>query len=211
MSDRPDREPARDPQDLERLLNDGLHGIGQISDVIANLKNFSRLDRSNVADFDLHEGIESSIRIGYAQLQKRVLRKEFSKIPHISCSPSQINQVILNLLSNAAQATQDDSGTITVRTGMRDAAHVESLEARPDSRFRVRVTASGFDSEWSWRLEPVAGGTKVIHAATFEPFDRWTGILVRLGRASLASRVEAHLRVLKERAEAAQRASNPAT
>ena len=94
---------------------------------------------------------------------------------------------------------------------LRDAARVESLEARPESRFRVRVTGSGFDSEWSWRLEPVAGGTRVIHAATFEPFDRWTGILVRLGRASLASRVEAHLRELKERAEAAQRASNPAT
>jgi len=88
---------------------------------------------------------------------------------------------------------------------LRDAARVESLEARPDARFRLRVTASGFDSEWSWRLEPVAGGTRVIHAATFEPFDRWTGILVRFGRASLASRVEAHLRVLKERAEAAER------
>jgi carbon monoxide dehydrogenase subunit G len=94
---------------------------------------------------------------------------------------------------------------------LRDEARVESLEARPDSRFRLRVTASGFDSEWSWRLEPVAGGTRVIHAATFEPFDRWTGILVRLGRASLATRVETHLRVLKERAEAAQRTSNPAT
>jgi hypothetical protein len=94
---------------------------------------------------------------------------------------------------------------------LRDAARVESLEARPDARFRLRVTASGFDSQWSWRLEPVAGGTRVIHGATFEPFDRWTGILVRLGRASLASRVEAHLRVLKERAEAAERGLNPAT
>jgi carbon monoxide dehydrogenase subunit G len=93
---------------------------------------------------------------------------------------------------------------------LRDEARVESLEARPEARFRVRVTASGFDSEWAWRLEPVAGGTRVIHAATFEPFDRWTGILVRLGRATLASRVESHLRVLKERAEAAQQASNPA-
>ena len=92
---------------------------------------------------------------------------------------------------------------------LRDEARVESLEARPDSRFRVRVTASGFDSEWSWRLEPVAGGTRVIHGATFEPFDRWTGILVRLGRASLASRVESHLRALKERSEAAQRGTNP--
>lgn len=111
-------------QELERLVKDGLFGIGQISEVIANLKDFSRLDRSNVADFDLHEGIESSIRIGYAQLQKRVLRREFGKIPHISCSPSQINQVILNLLSNAAQATRDGDGTITVRTGMRDERNV---------------------------------------------------------------------------------------
>ena len=94
---------------------------------------------------------------------------------------------------------------------LRDEARVESLEARPEARFRVRVTSSSFDSEWAWRLEPVAGGTRVIHSGTFEPFDRWTGILVRLGRASLASRVEAHLRVLKERAEAAQRASKPAT
>ncbi len=36
--------------------------------------------------------------------------------------------------------------------------------------FRLRVTGSGFESEWSWRLEPVAGGTRVVHAATFEPY-----------------------------------------
>src|SRR4029077_11435507 len=102
--------------------------------------------------------------------------------------------------------------TAHARLGLlREMARVESLEARPESRFRVRVTASGFDSEWSWRLEPVAGGARVIHAATFEPFDRWTGSLVRLGRASLASRVEAHLRELKERAEAARRSATPTT
>ncbi len=102
--------------------------------------------------------------------------------------------------------------TARARLGLlRDLARVESLEARPDSSFRLRVTASGFDSEWSWRLEPVAGGTRVIHAASFEPFDRWTGILVRLGRASLASRVEAHLRVLKERAEASERGTTQAS
>lgn len=92
---------------------------------------------------------------------------------------------------------------------LRDVARVESLEARPDARFRLRVTASGFDSEWSWRLEAVTGGTRVVHAATFEPLDRWTGILVRLGRASLANRVEAHLHALKERAEAAERDGHP--
>ena len=99
----------------------------------------------------------------------------------------------------------------TTRMGLlRETAWVESLEARPESRFRLRVTGSGFDSEWSWVLEPVAGGTRVIHAATFEPFDRWTGILVRLGRASLGSRVEAHLQALKERAEDRSPTSNTA-
>jgi signal transduction histidine kinase len=111
-------------EDLERLVKDGLFGIGQISEIVGNLKDFSRLDRSKVSDFDLHEGIESTIRIGHAQLRDRIVRKEFGKIPRVTCSPSQINQVILNLLSNAAQATEAGKGTITVRTGMRDAAHV---------------------------------------------------------------------------------------
>jgi hypothetical protein len=108
----------------------------------------------------------------------------------------------------AAATTRSASARLGL---LRDFARVESLEARPDASFRLRVTASGFDSEWSWRLEAVAGGTRVIHAATFEPFDRWTGILVRFSRASLASRVETHLRALKEHAEAAERGATPAT
>jgi len=92
--------------------------------------------------------------------------------------------------------------TARARVGLlRERARVESLEARPESVFRLRASASGFESEWMWRLEPVAGGTRVIHAATFEANDRWAGILVRLGRRSLEARVEAHLRALKERAE----------
>jgi hypothetical protein len=49
-----------------------------------------------------------------------------------------------------------------------------------------------------------------VVSATFEPFDRWTGLLVRLGRGSLGSRVEAHLRALKERAEAAETSASSA-
>jgi len=132
-------------EDIERLVKDGLFGIGQISEVIANLKNFSRLDRSMVADYDLHEGIDSAIRIGYAQLQHRIVRKEFGSIPHVSCSPSQINQVILNLLSNAAQATRDGEGTITLRTGMRGAAHVTVEVADNGSGIPADVLPKIFD------------------------------------------------------------------
>jgi len=92
---------------------------------------------------------------------------------------------------------------------LRDTARVESLEARPQSSFRLRVIGAGFSGELRWWFEPVAGGTRVVHAATFEPHDRWAGILVRLGRESLANRVEQHLRVLKERAEALERRQQP--
>lgn len=111
-------------EELQRLVQDGLFGIGQISEVVANLKDFSRLDRSKVAEFDLHQGIESAIRIGQAQLQNRIVQKNFGSIPPVSCSPSQINQVILNLLTNAAQATSDTDGKITLTTRMRDPEHV---------------------------------------------------------------------------------------
>ena len=109
---------------LEQLAKDGVFGIGQISEIVGNLKDFSRLDRSKVADYDLHEGIESAIRIAQQQLQHRIVRKEFGAITRVTSSPSQINQVILNLLANAAQATREGDGTITVRTSMRDAGHV---------------------------------------------------------------------------------------
>jgi hypothetical protein len=92
---------------------------------------------------------------------------------------------------------------------LRDAALVESLEARPQATFAIRVTGTGIYGVFRWWLEPAAGGTRVVHAATFDPLDRWAGILMRLGGESLAVRVENHLRVLKERAEAAEHGRQP--
>jgi two-component system NtrC family sensor kinase len=109
---------------VDTLIKDGLYGIAQISDIITSLKDFSRLDRAKIADFDLNEGIESSITIGRNLLRHRTVKKLFGKIPKVSCSPSQINQVFLNLLTNAAQATPDSGGVITVRTMLRDPGHV---------------------------------------------------------------------------------------
>lgn len=105
----------------------------------------------------------------------------------------------------------------TTRTGvarlgmLRERARAESLEVRPGSSFRMRVAGSGFESEWTWRLEPGAGGTRVSHSGWLEPIDRWAAILMRLGRGSVPARVESHLRILKERAEAYERSSTAPT
>jgi signal transduction histidine kinase len=98
-------------------VKDGLYGIDQISEIVLNLKNFSRLDRAKTARFDLNEGLESTLVIAKNLVKTKTIRRELSPNAHITGSPSQINQVFLNLVSNAAQATGDD-GVITLRTAV---------------------------------------------------------------------------------------------
>jgi two-component system, NtrC family, sensor kinase len=102
--------------ELSGTLNDGLHGIEQITEIIASLKNFSRIDRSKVSRFDLNEGLDSALVIARNLVKSKKLVKRYGDIPAVECSPSQINQVFLNLITNAAQAIPDITGTITITT-----------------------------------------------------------------------------------------------
>lgn len=82
---------------------------------------------------------------------------------------------------------------------------VESLEARPTSRYRYRVDGDDFHAEWTWTLEPRSGGTVAVHAADGELTDRLSGFLAGLRGDPVARTVEAHLRRLKLAAEASDR------
>lgn len=106
-------------EDMETLFKDGVHGIDQISEIVVNLKNFSRLDRARVTEFSLQEGLNSTLLLARNLLKNTVeIRQEHQDVPKIQCSPSQINQVFLNIISNAAQAMADraQKGVITLRT-----------------------------------------------------------------------------------------------
>ena len=111
-------------ESLGSQLEDGLHGITQIAELVVSLKDFSRLERGSVAAYDVNQGIETTLRIAAPQLGPRQVKKVLGELPVITCAPSQINQVVLNLLVNAAQATPDLGGSIVVRTSLRDAGHV---------------------------------------------------------------------------------------
>ena len=84
--------------ELTQLAVDGLHGIDQISEIILNLKNFSRLDRSKLQRFNLNEGLESTLVIARNMVKHKTLNRRLAEIPLVECSPSQINQVFLNLV-----------------------------------------------------------------------------------------------------------------
>jgi two-component system NtrC family sensor kinase len=102
--------------ELANLVKDGLYGTGQMAEIVGNLKDFSRLDRSKVTSFNLNEGLTSTLLLAKHLLKTVTVNKAFGDIPAIVCSPSQVNQVFLNLITNAAQAMHGGQGTITLTT-----------------------------------------------------------------------------------------------
>ncbi len=121
-------------EEMDALLESSSGGISQISEIVFNLKNFSRLDRAKVSEFDVREGLESTLLLAKNMLKHKVrIEKEFEEVPQISCSPSQINQVFLNIITNAAQAIPDDrEGTLTLRTSRAG-----------DDRVRIEIQDNG--------------------------------------------------------------------
>ncbi|MGN6521332.1 MAG: sensor histidine kinase [Dokdonella sp.] len=104
--------------DLCGLLDDTVHGVGQIGELVLNLKDFSRLDQAGLQKADINRLVEGALRIVAHVLRKRDIEVvlKLGEIPLLDCAPAQINQVLLNLLSNAAQAIEHERGRIVVAT-----------------------------------------------------------------------------------------------
>lgn len=104
--------------DLQALISESREGTRRVKKIIEDLREFSHTGDEKWAWADLHKGIESTLNIANNELKyKATVVKEFGELPQVQCIPSQINQVVLNLLVNAAQAIET-SGTVTVRTGV---------------------------------------------------------------------------------------------
>lgn len=103
--------------DLESMIADCLEGAVRITDVVQNLRLFSRLDEAALKRVDLHDGIDSTIRLlsRYYSSGRLELRREYGVLPLVCCYASQLNQVWMNLLVNAAQSISD-RGTVTIST-----------------------------------------------------------------------------------------------
>ncbi len=102
--------------EVKTLLKDGLYGIEQIAEIVRNLKDFSRLDRAKLDQFNVNDGLNSTLNIARNVVKRRNIIKQFDTVPLITCSPAQINQVFLNLINNACHATSAENGTITLHT-----------------------------------------------------------------------------------------------
>ena len=110
--------------EAEDLLNDSIEGLADLTTMAQSLKDFSRLDRAPVDSFNVNDGIEKTLVIAKNALKQKVtVHQHLGDVPSIQCSPSKINQVFLNIITNAAQAI-DESGDVVIKTSMHDDDHV---------------------------------------------------------------------------------------
>jgi signal transduction histidine kinase len=107
-------------EDIPLLIRESKEGIGRVAQIVKDLKNFSRVDNDQTWQFaNLQQGIDSTLNIVASELKyKADVVKHYAPLPDIECLASQLNQVVMNLVINAAQAMGPERGTITISNGV---------------------------------------------------------------------------------------------
>ncbi|SES75137.1 Response regulator receiver domain-containing protein [Pseudomonas sp. NFR09] len=107
-------------EDIPILIRESKEGISRVIQIVKDLKNFSRVDNDQTWQFaNLQQGIDSTLNIVASELKyKADVVKHYAPLPEIECLASQLNQVVMNLVINAAQAMGPERGTITISNGV---------------------------------------------------------------------------------------------
>jgi signal transduction histidine kinase len=153
--------------DLPKVLESMKIGAERVRQIVLSLRNFSRSDRVFMEAVDLHEGIDSTLLILQNRLKARYNRpgievvKDYGDLPLVECYAGQLNQVFMNLLSNAIDALEDTPariGRITIRTsfnGDRSGVIIRIADNGPGMTSEVK--AQLFDAFFT--TKPIGKGT----------------------------------------------------
>ena len=106
-------------EDVPQLMAESCEGITRVRKIVQDLKDFSHVDARQEWEWtDLHRGIDSTLNIVNNEIKyKADVIKEYGPLPEVQCLSSELNQVFMNLLVNAAHAIGPQRGTIHIRSG----------------------------------------------------------------------------------------------
>ena len=109
-------------EDIPALMGECKEGISRVRKIVEDLKNFSRSDDQDEWQWaDLHKGIDSTLNVINNEIKfKADVVRNYGVLPNVECLPSQINQVVMNLVINAVHAFKEERGRIVISTGALD-------------------------------------------------------------------------------------------
>ena len=151
-------------EDMPALIAESIDGTSRVRRIVQDLRDFSRAGDSEWHTVDVHAGLESTLNVVWNEIKyKAEVERDYGDLPEIDCLPSQLNQVFLNLLVNAAQAIEQ-RGTITLRT-RRDGDHVAISVCDTGSGIPPELMDRIFDPFFT--TKPVGKGTGLGLSVTY--------------------------------------------
>ncbi len=151
--------------DSKKLFQSMQIGTERIREIVLSLRNFSRLDEAEFKTADIHEGIDSTLMILENRLKARPDRpaiqvmKDYGPIPPVECYPGQLNQVLMNLITNAIDALDEFNER---RLPEEKAAHPSILRIQTEliepQRLEIRISDNG------------PGMSAAVQSRLFDPF-----------------------------------------
>lgn len=166
--------------DWSKLINSMEVGVQRIEHIVVSLRNFSRLDEAELKSVDIYEGIENTLYIlqhrlsaegvntpGKGSLISPAIKviKDYRPLPRVTCYPSELNQVFMNLLTNAIEALENQTPprSIVIRTEVENEKDSTSI---PSVVIRIADNGCGISEEVQQKIfdpffttKPVGSGT----------------------------------------------------
>lgn len=176
-------------QDLPKLFNSMKLGADRIRDIVASLRNFSRLDEAALKEVDIHEGLDSTLMILQNRLKAKPdhpaiqVIKHYAPLPLVECYAGQLNQVFMNILTNAIDALDSQEllssegadlvKTITIRTAVLDNNQVAIHIADNGPGMTPEVRQRLFDPFFT--TKPVGKGTGLGMSISYQIITEYHG------------------------------------
>ncbi|NEQ53173.1 MAG: response regulator [Leptolyngbya sp. SIO3F4] len=136
-------------KDLLKILKSMFCGTDRIREIVLSLRNFSRLHESEAKLANIHEGLDSTLTILQGSLRRKdshpdiQVIKDYGSLPPVSCYPGQLNQVFMNLLSNAIEALNERDDARTIEEAKADPSTITISTTVKNERLRIRIMDNG--------------------------------------------------------------------
>jgi signal transduction histidine kinase len=151
-------------EDLPKILNSMEVGAERISEIVLSLRNFSRLDEAEKKSVDIHQGLDSTLLILQNRFKSSVdhpgikLVKNYGNLPLVDCYPGQLNQVFMNIISNAVDALENHNSK----------RRIAEIHADPNT---ITITTEVIESKCAIRIADNGSGmTEAVKERLFDPF-----------------------------------------